>query len=153
MIYLGEKIAFYFAWLQHCSFHLLYLSVVGLLVFICQLTSGNWDHPLRPWFSILVMLWSFVVMVTWRRRSNFLAYQWGTLDYQEEEVARPEFKGTEFVICPITLFNQKTCQSSFCNTVNPSFESYIRTGLKGCRGKSDTLIIALFILSLSYLTP
>jgi hypothetical protein len=48
------------------------------------------------------MIWSFVVMVTWRRRSNFLAYQWGTLDYQEEEVARPEFKGTRYDVCPIT---------------------------------------------------
>ncbi len=48
------------------------------------------------------MIWSFVVMVTWRRRSNFLAYNWGTLDYQEEEVARPEFKGTRYDVCPIT---------------------------------------------------
>lgn len=48
------------------------------------------------------MIWSFVVMVTWRRRSNFLAYQWGTLDYQEEEVARPEFKGTRYDVCPVT---------------------------------------------------
>lgn len=100
--YYGEKVAFYFAWLQHCSFHLMYLSVMGLVVFICQLTSGNWDHPLRVWFSILVMIWSFVVMVTWRRRSNQLAYHWGTLDYQEEEVARPDFKGTEYHVCPVT---------------------------------------------------
>lgn len=100
--YYGEKIAFYFAWLQHCSFHLLYLSVAGLLVFICQLSSGNWDHPLRPWFSIFVMIWSFVVMVTWRKRSNFLAHQWGTLDYKEEEVPRPDFKGTEYRVCPVT---------------------------------------------------
>ena len=100
--YYGEKVAFYFAWLQHCSFHLLYLSVIGLIVFICQVTSGNWDHPLRPWYSIVVMIWSFVVMVTWSRRSNTLAHQWGTLDYQEEEVPRPEFKGTEFRVDPIT---------------------------------------------------
>lgn len=51
--YYGEKVAFYFAWLQHCSFHLLYLSVAGLVMFIVQVTSGNWDHPFRPWFSIL----------------------------------------------------------------------------------------------------
>jgi hypothetical protein len=51
--YYGEKVAFYFAWLQHCSFHLLYLSVAGVIVFLIQVTSGNWDHPLRPWFSIL----------------------------------------------------------------------------------------------------
>lgn len=100
--YYGEKIAFYFAWLQHCSFHLIYLSIVGLIVFICQVTSGNWDHPLRPAFSMFVMIWSFVVMVTWRRRSNFLAHQWGTLDYKEDEIARPGFRGTEHRVCPIT---------------------------------------------------
>ena len=100
--YYGEKIAFYFAWLQHCSFHLTYLSIAGLIVFICQVTSGNWDHPLRPVFSMFVMIWSFVVMATWRRRSNFLAHQWGTLDYKEDEIARPGFRGTEHRVCPIT---------------------------------------------------
>ena len=71
--YFGEKIAFYFAWLQHCCFHLLYLSFVGMVVFICQFTSGNWDHPLRPFFSVFIMIWVFVVMVTWRQRANALA--------------------------------------------------------------------------------
>lgn len=46
--YYGEKIAFYFAWLQHASFHLLYLSFIGLIVFWIQLSSGQWDHPIRP---------------------------------------------------------------------------------------------------------
>jgi hypothetical protein len=46
--YYGEKIAFYFAWLQHVSFHLLYLSFIGLIVFWIQLSSGQWDHPIRP---------------------------------------------------------------------------------------------------------
>lgn len=100
--YYGEKIAFYFAWLEHCSFHLISLSVAGLILFIFQLTSGRWDHELRPFFSIIVMIWSFVVMVTWRRRSNCLAYRWGTLNYQEEEVTRPDFRGTKDVVCPVT---------------------------------------------------
>lgn len=46
--YYGEKVAFYFAWLQHVSFHLLYLSFIGLIVFLIQLSSGLWDHPIRP---------------------------------------------------------------------------------------------------------
>lgn len=46
--YYGEKVAFYFAWLQHVSFHLLYLSVIGIIVFWVQLASGVWDHAIRP---------------------------------------------------------------------------------------------------------
>jgi len=92
--YYGEKVAFYFAWLQHVSFHLIFMSILGWAVFICQLASGNWDHPIRPFFSAFLMLWSFVVMVTWRKRSNFLAHRWGTLNYQEEEITRPQFSGT-----------------------------------------------------------
>mmetsp|Transcript_9876 Transcript_9876/g.14626 ORF Transcript_9876/g.14626 Transcript_9876/m.14626 type:complete len:1416 (-) Transcript_9876:162-4409(-) len=99
--YFGEKVAFYFAWLQHCSYHLTYMSVIGLIVFLIQAITGKWDHPIRPFFSIIVMIWSFYVMVTWRQRSNFLAQRWGTLNYEEEETTRPQFKG-EYQRCEIT---------------------------------------------------
>ena len=56
----------------------------------------------KQWFSVLVVIWSFVVLVSWRKRSNFLAWKWGTIDYKEEEIARPEFKGTEYRVSPIT---------------------------------------------------
>jgi hypothetical protein len=91
--YYGEKVAFYFAWLQHCSSHLRSLSVCGVIVSICQISSGSWDHPIRPLFAFIIMIWSFVVMVTWRKRSNELAYYWGTLNLEEEETTRPQFKG------------------------------------------------------------
>ena len=91
--YFGEKVAFYFAWLQHTATHLVVLSLAGLVVFVCQLTSGNWDHPLRPYYSVLVMLWTIVVLVNWRKRANFLAYRWGTMDYKERETTRPQFRG------------------------------------------------------------
>lgn len=91
--YYGEGVAFYFAWLQHCSQHLVFLSIFGLIVFLLQLLTGELDNPLRLLFSIIIMVWGFVVMVTWRRRSNFLAHRWGTLNYEEEETTRPQFKG------------------------------------------------------------
>lgn len=91
--YFGEKVAMYFAWLQHCSYYLIFLSASGLLVTLCQLATGQWDHPIRPFFSMIVMLWSFVVLVDWRKRSNYLAYRWGTMDYKVQETARPQFKG------------------------------------------------------------
>jgi hypothetical protein len=91
--YFGEKIAFYFAWLQHCSRYLVFLSVAGFIVFLCQITSGNWDHPIRPFFALVIMLWSFSVLVNWRQRQNFLAYRWGTMDHKVQETTRPQFKG------------------------------------------------------------
>jgi Calcium-activated chloride channel len=99
--YFGEKVAFYFAWLQHTAVHLVFLSVVGLIVFVCQVSSMTWDHPLRPFFAMVVMIWTFVVLINWRKRANFLAYRWGTMNYKEQEVTRPQFQG-EFVKDDIT---------------------------------------------------
>ena len=99
--YFGEGVAYYFAWLQHCSYHLVSLSVFGIIVTVCQIMSGTWDHPIRPYFSVVVMLWGLFVMITWRRRSNYLAHKWGTLNFEEEETTRPQFKG-EYRRCDIT---------------------------------------------------
>jgi len=32
-------------------------------------------------------------MVSWRQRSNYLSHRWGTLNYEEEETTRPQYKG------------------------------------------------------------
>jgi hypothetical protein len=99
--YFGEEVTFYFAWLQHVATHLLFLAVCGLMVTAIQMTSNNFDHPIRPFFAMVVMLWTFVVLVNWRKRSNFLAYRWGTMDYKVQETTRPEFHGT-YVVDDIT---------------------------------------------------
>lgn len=99
--YFGEKVAFYFAWLQHLSVHLMVLTCAGLIVLACMLISQTWDHPIRPYWSVFVMLWSFTVLINWRKRSNFLAYRWGTMDYKEQETTRPQYKG-KYSIDPIT---------------------------------------------------
>lgn len=99
--YFGEQVTFYFAWLQHCAVHLLFLSIFGLIMSICQLSTDNFDHPLRPFYAITVMLWTFIVLVNWRKRSNYLAYKWGSIEHKEQETTRPEFHG-EYIIDPIT---------------------------------------------------
>jgi len=91
--YFGEKVAFYFAWLQHTAVHLLVLTVGGLIVFLAQIGSQDWDHPLRPFYAMFVMLWTFIVLINWKKRANFLAYRWGTMDYKEQETTRPQFHG------------------------------------------------------------
>ena len=82
-----------FAWLQHCACHLVFLSIAGAIVTMCQLSSGNWDHSIRPYFSVVVMMWSFLVLINWKKRSNFLAYRWGTKDHKEKETTRPQYHG------------------------------------------------------------
>jgi hypothetical protein len=99
--YFGEKVTFYFAWLQHCAHHLFVLSFFGLIMALCQVSTDNFDHPLRPYYAMVVMLWTFIVLINWRKRSNFLAYRWGSMDQQVQETTRPEFHG-EYVIDPIT---------------------------------------------------
>lgn len=91
--YFGEKVAFYFTWLEHTAVHLVFLSIAGLILFFCQLASGKVDHPLRPLFSVVVMMWTFIVLVNWRKRANLMAYRWGTMNYKEQETTRPQFKG------------------------------------------------------------
>lgn len=91
--YFGEKVAFYYGWLQHTATHLLFLAAAGFVLFVFQIGSGNFDHPLRPLFAVLVMLWTFIVLINWKKRANFLAYRWGTMNYKEQETTRPQFQG------------------------------------------------------------
>ena len=60
---------------------------------MCQLSSGKWDHPIRPVYSFVIMIWSFFVLVNWKKRSNFLAHRWGTRDHKEKETTRPQYHG------------------------------------------------------------
>ena len=99
--YFGEKVAFYFTWLQHTASHLVFLSIAGLILFLCQLGSGTIDHPLRPLFSIVVMIWTFIVLINWKKRANYMAHRWGTMNYKEQETTRPQFKG-DYVTDEIT---------------------------------------------------
>jgi hypothetical protein len=99
--YYGESVAFYFAWLQHSAWWLVAPAFLGTIQFIVQTSLGDWDPVTRPFFALFIMFWSFAVMVTWRQRSNFLAHRWGTLNYEEEESTRPQYKG-DYVRCDVT---------------------------------------------------
>ena len=61
--YFGEKLAFYFTWLQHTASHLVFLSVPGLVLSPLMLANHEFLHPLRPLFSIVAMLWTFIVLL------------------------------------------------------------------------------------------
>ena len=65
----------------------------GLVLFVPVLANHDFLHPLRPLFSIVVMIWTFIVLLNWKKRTNLPAYRWGTLNYKAQETTRPQFKG------------------------------------------------------------
>ncbi|CAG9135024.1 unnamed protein product [Plutella xylostella] len=102
--YFGVKIAMYFAWLGHYTRSLIAPAVVGFLFWIwLGVANENWRDIAYVLFSIFNVLWACVYLETWKRRSNVLAYKWGTLDQRDELLVepRPQFQG-EMTISPVT---------------------------------------------------
>jgi hypothetical protein len=91
--YFGEATAFYFAWLQYYTAWLALPAVAGVLVFLSQLYAGTLDVPWVPLYSLTLAVWSIVMLELWKRRNAELAVRWGVLNYEAEEVVRPQFAG------------------------------------------------------------
>lgn len=99
--YFGEKVAFYFAWMEMYTRWLLVPSIVGLVLFALQVSSKKIDHPLAPLYAVFIALWTSAFLIAWKRRASALAYRWGTLGYEEDtEVTRPEFYGDPALSTP-----------------------------------------------------
>lgn len=99
--YFGEKVAFYFLWMQFFNKHLIF-GAIGSTLFICKnMWSWTPDNVATPFFALFVCCWCASFMHTWRRRSATAALQWGTLDSLEVEEVRPEFHGVRRV-SPLT---------------------------------------------------
>ena len=72
---------FDFTWLQHTASHLVFLSVPGHILFALMLANHDFLHPLRPLCSIVVMIWTFIMLLNWKTPANLIAYRWGTMNY------------------------------------------------------------------------
>ncbi|KAJ1454853.1 calcium-activated chloride channel-domain-containing protein [Pelagophyceae sp. CCMP2097] len=96
--YYGEKIALYFAWVGFYGYSLITPAVAGLVVFAYQILAGvcNDDEGLR-WdqicFSFFLVVWAAYYKECWDVESQYCAVKWGTADFEEEEVDRPQFVG------------------------------------------------------------
>ncbi|KAK6469043.1 anoctamin-10 isoform X1 [Huso huso] len=94
--YFGESVAFYFAFLSCFTRALLLRSVAYLLFYFSP-------GALRFCLSALTnIMWSTLFLESWKRKSNALAFQWGTLQKEEEmEAPRMGFRGS-LGVSPIT---------------------------------------------------
>ncbi|RIA89124.1 calcium-activated chloride channel-domain-containing protein [Glomus cerebriforme] len=115
-LYFGEKLALYFAWLGFYNTWLTVASIAGIIVVIYGLLkyyvfkSENekdfsliWDNALTAPFAFFMAVWSTCFLETWKQYNISIAYDWDVLDYEKEELPRPEFYGTVLKKSPITL--------------------------------------------------
>mmetsp|Transcript_10900 Transcript_10900/g.15072 ORF Transcript_10900/g.15072 Transcript_10900/m.15072 type:complete len:1088 (+) Transcript_10900:43-3306(+) len=96
--YFGEKIAFYFAWLGFYGYYLIYPALGGLICTLYLLFSGTSDeaigiHPEQIIMALALVVWSAFYKESWDIESQYCALKWGTLNFEEQEVDRPQFHG------------------------------------------------------------
>jgi len=104
--YAGDRVAFFFAFLTYTLLWQLILFVPGLVLTLITLIYGA-DNRALPWNSVLVMVWSTVLIDRWYRKSSELAYKYGTLAYEDTEACRPSFSGWTKRLTPEQLQQKK----------------------------------------------
>ncbi len=97
----GEKIAFYFAFLQS---YLMFLCFPAIFGFSCWVLFGNYS----PFYAVVNCLWCTIFVEYWKKQEIDLAFQWGVSGINKIQHARPEFKHEGEVKDPITLEPIKT---------------------------------------------
>ncbi|KAJ4460598.1 putative Transmembrane protein 16H [Paratrimastix pyriformis] len=85
--YFGEKVGLYFTFLGFYTQWCLYSGLVGGIIFIVLevLDSSKWY--LTPLYGLFLSIWSTVFLEMWKRRQSDAAYQWGTLEFEENPSA------------------------------------------------------------------
>ncbi|CAJ0755811.1 22378_t:CDS:2 [Entrophospora sp. SA101] len=81
----GEKIAYYFAFLQYYTIWLILPTVAGLFV--------NFIVPnFTILFAIFNIVWSVAFTELWRQKERKLAISWGVYNYHQVERKSPHFR-------------------------------------------------------------
>ena len=100
--YFSEQLAFYFCWLEVYKEFLMVASIVGALVFLSEIFSYYTSHHLialtfQIAFCLFLGIWAVSFEQYWIRKEKILAWEWGTLEFGEQEIQREQFNG-DYVI-------------------------------------------------------
>lgn len=91
--YFGEKIGLYFSFMGIYTQALIFPSILGIICQIIVWKTGNWSHPIIPFYSLFISIWVVIFLELWKRQQKDLSLKWGTQYFEEEEPDRPEFTG------------------------------------------------------------
>ncbi|KAJ3192047.1 Anoctamin-7 [Irineochytrium annulatum] len=103
--YFGEKVAFYFIYLDFYNSWLLISTIIGLAVFVYggirlyidkKDFLTNWyllfDNEATPYFALAMALWSVLYLEYWKRRNSYYAHLWGVEHLEESQERRHDFR-------------------------------------------------------------
>lgn len=91
--YFGEKIALYNVFLGHYSQWLIIPSIIGLAFQLVVWGTLDFSHPVLPFYSLVITVWSVFMLEYWKRLESSTAMRWGMSDYEQQEQDRPEYTG------------------------------------------------------------
>ncbi|KAG0214766.1 hypothetical protein BGX28_001401 [Mortierella sp. GBA30] len=91
----GEKVAYYFQFLEFYFFWLIFPTALGVLVHL-------FGSPFSIFYSTSVVLWAIIFIECWKRHEKDLALKWGVRNVRKSESIRPAFKGDSVVVDTIT---------------------------------------------------
>ena len=97
--YHGEKVAYYFLYLNHYMKWLIIPSIIGL---IFMFLKGNnpitklfpiikYEHVYRILFCVIITIWSTLFIKSWGKKEKFYSYLWGTENYKQNETKHETF--------------------------------------------------------------
>ena len=104
--YFGERIGFYFLYLQHYTSSLLPMAFLGLMTIVYNelIASyslyGHYDTMYYLADIILagcMLIWSTLYVEFWKRLQTTMGMQWGMSGFEDSEQDRPLFVGIETV--------------------------------------------------------
>lgn len=91
----GEKIAFYFAFLQS---YFMFLTFPAGFGFCSWVILGQYS----PWYAIINGLWCIFFVEYWRKQETDLAIEWGVRGVSRIQHKRPHFRHERVIKDPIT---------------------------------------------------
>ncbi|XP_067842783.1 anoctamin-7-like [Heptranchias perlo] len=62
---------------------------------VFNVIKSSFDNAATPLFGLIICLWGTIFLEKWKRKNAELVYEWDVENYENDELTRPEFYGTE----------------------------------------------------------
>ena len=83
----GEGIGFFFVWISHYIYWLIFPSILGLLLHIYlansrKIDGKNYELEFFLFFTAIIVLWGNYYVISWKKTNEFYSHIWGINDFK-----------------------------------------------------------------------